>query len=156
MIDANEAVGGLSSGAIAGVVIASAAVVSLILYLLAFKKHPDEEAMNGDDDGDGDLQRTNQIDTAKELMAITNGEVDPDAPVREESPDSSTVGMTFSDSGSLSTKESPSEAVAASNYYANNSLLPVNPDEESLSTNDQPSFFSSDESVEMQGATSSK
>ncbi len=150
-IDADEAGGGLKGSVVAGIVIAGAVFVTLLLFLLAPRRHSDE-AMNVDDD----LSQMDQNDTQKELMAITNGEVDPDAPARQESPDSSTAGMTFSDSGSLSTKESSSKTVAASNYYAKNSLLPVNPDEESLSTNDQQSFFSSEDSVEMQGATTSK
>ena len=147
-IDADISGGGLSSGAVAGIVIAGAVFATLLLFLMAPKRHSDEE-MNGDED----LSHVDQNDTEKELMAITNGEVDPDAPARQESPDSSTADMTFCDSGSLSTKESSSKTVAASNYYAVNSLLPVNPDEESLNTNDQQSFFSSEDSVEMQGAT---
>lgn len=147
-IDADVSGGGLSSGAVAGIVIAGAVFVTMLLFLMAPKRHSDE-AMNGDED----LSHVDQNDTEKELMAITNGEVDPDAPTRQESPDSSTADMTFCDSGSLSTKESSSKTVAASNYYAVNSLLPVNPDEESLNTNDQQSFFSSEDSVEMQGAT---
>lgn len=147
-IDADISGGGLSSGAVAGIVIAGAVFATLLLFLMAPKRHSDE-AMNGDED----LSHVDQNDTEKELMAITNGEVDPDAPARQESPDSSTADMTFCDSGSLSTKESSSKTVAASNYYAVNSLLPVNPDEESLNTNDQQSFFSSEDSVEMQGAT---
>ena len=148
-IDADVSGGGLSSGAVAGIVIAGAVFATLLLFLMAPKRHSDE-AMNGDEDLS---PHVDQNDTEKELMAITNGEVDPDAPARQESPDSSTADMTFCDSGSLSTKESSSKTVAASNYYAVNSLLPVNPDEESLNTNDQQSFFSSEDSVEMQGAT---
>ncbi|KAL3827624.1 hypothetical protein ACHAXA_000497 [Cyclostephanos tholiformis] len=136
-IDA-DAAGGLSGGAIAGIVLASAAVTTLLLYIMAPKKWRDEEK-NEDDD----LVQMDQTNTEKEMAAIN-----PDERPDQESSDSSTAGMTISDSGSFSTKGS-SKTAEMSNYYAKNNLLPTHPDEESLSTNDQPHHFASDESVEM-------
>ena len=105
---------------------------------MAPKKWRDEEK-NEDDD----LVQMDQTNTEKEMAAIN-----PDERPDQESSDYSTAGMTISDSGSFSTKGS-SKTAEMSNYYAKNNLLPTHPDEESLSTNDQPHHFASDESVEM-------
>ena len=139
-----ESAGGLSGGAIAGIVIAGAAVTTLLLYLMAPKRLRDEET-NEDDD----LAQMDQTNTEKEMAAIISDESD-----NQERSDSSTADLTINDSGSLSTKGSgSSKTTMMSNYYAKNSLLPVQLDEESLSTNDTTNLFALDESAEMHASS---
>lgn len=142
--DADEA-GGLPGGAIAGIVLAGAAITTLLLYLMAPRKLKDEET-NEDDD----LAEMDQTNTEKDTLAIAPEESD-----NQESSDSSTADLTINDSGSLSTRGSGSskKTEMMSNYYASNSLLPVQPDEESLSTNDQTNLFALDESAEMHASS---
>ena len=97
---------------------------------------------------DDDLDEMSQQDHAKELRAVTDGELDGNAPPRQDSPDA-TNSMTMSDVSSIPSM-STGKAATKSNYYAENSLLP-RPDEESmLSSSDGPSFFSDESGIEIQ------
>lgn len=135
--------GGLSGGAIAGIVIASAAVLSLIIYAAASKKN--KKHQTDENDADKDLEEMEATQIKKELEAIdVNGDLNSDAPPRQESPDTTTANS-FSDAtstdGSMSTNRINN---SSSDYYAKNNLLPGDPDEESIITeDDHPSFFSS-------------
>eukprot|EP00571_Detonula_confervacea_P001733 CAMPEP_0172314004 /NCGR_PEP_ID=MMETSP1058-20130122/21430_1 /TAXON_ID=83371 /ORGANISM="Detonula confervacea, Strain CCMP 353" /LENGTH=519 /DNA_ID=CAMNT_0013027751 /DNA_START=40 /DNA_END=1599 /DNA_ORIENTATION=+ len=150
--------GGLSTAAWTGIALAGAAVVTLMIYLITGRKNDD----NDDDDSnnvatDNDLEQIEAQGTRKQLVAITNGELALDAPRRIESPDA-TNSMTASDVSSMhsmSTNGGGSGNVVSEKnaFYANNSLLPGRPDEESvLSSNSEgPSFFTDEDTVASEG-----
>mmetsp|Transcript_38218 Transcript_38218/g.92187 ORF Transcript_38218/g.92187 Transcript_38218/m.92187 type:complete len:179 (+) Transcript_38218:1071-1607(+) len=92
-------------------------------------------------------------DARKELAAIdTNGDLVADAPESQDSPDA-TNSMTASDVSSIpSMGTSDNGKGAKSAYYANNSLLPGRPDEESMiSSSDGPSFFTDESTIAEEG-----
>lgn len=140
----NGSDGGLSIGAIAGIAIAGAAVLTLMLYIVS----RDRTEYIGDDenDNDDDMDAMSQQNGGKGLLAITNGELALDAPPRQDSPDA-TNSMTASDMSSIPSMGT-SKANNTSNYYAENSLLGGKPDDEShLSSSDGPSFLLDEDSV---------
>ena len=148
----------LSAGAWVGMAIAAAGVITLIALVFSNRRKDDTESVQDDDLDDMSAQNV-----TKEMRAIDpNCELDEDRPERSDSPDA-TNSMTMSDVSSIpsmATGTSQSRLVKNVNaYYANNSLLPTRPDDESmLSSSDGPSFFtdeSAGEGVEVGGGDSS-
>jgi hypothetical protein len=145
-INADKA-GGLSGGAIAGIVLASAAVFSLILYAAVAKSKNKKDDKNDDND----LAEMDTTQTKKELAALdTDGDIGPNAPRNLESPDT-TLANSFSDAtstdGSMSTAKMANNS--ANDYYAKNSLLPGGPDDDSIMTEEEhPSFLNETRDVE--------
>eukprot|EP00581_Thalassiosira_minuscula_P005295 CAMPEP_0183740082 /NCGR_PEP_ID=MMETSP0737-20130205/58766_1 /TAXON_ID=385413 /ORGANISM="Thalassiosira miniscula, Strain CCMP1093" /LENGTH=448 /DNA_ID=CAMNT_0025975067 /DNA_START=118 /DNA_END=1464 /DNA_ORIENTATION=- len=132
--------GGLSGGAIAGIVMAGACVLTLMMYLLSDREKEEKSE-------DQDLEEMARQDTGKELLTIDAGAaVGSDCVPRAPSPDA-TQSMTASDMSSL-----PSLGTSRNNqsaYYANNSLLPGRPEDDSmLTSSDGPSFFTENEIAE--------
>lgn len=153
--DGSRSGDGLNGGAWAGIAIAGAFILTLMLYVMTERK-PDEERQLALAEEE-DLDHMSRTDGGKELVSrellaiTTNGEMElaSDRPPRVESPDA-TNSLTSSDVSSI-----PSEgnSDARSAYYASNALLP-RPDEESvLSSSDGPSFFNDfiEEGVEVTG-----
>jgi len=143
----NGANDGLSGGAWAGLAIAGACILTLMIYVMS-DRHRDEYARNMDDLSDRDLDDVSRADGGKPaLLAITAGdglEMDPDRPLRQDSPDA-TNSLTASDVSSIQSMGTTGKGNCSA-YYANNSLLPGRPDDESLmSSSDGPSFFNDDD-----------
>lgn len=135
---------GITGGAWAGIAVASAAAVTLFIYLLSDKQTPEDAE---DDDLDGDMTVTmKELPPRKDLLLITNGEIGEGAPTRIESPDATNSMTAYSESSSIPSMSTRKSSKQGQNeYYANNSLLPGRPDEESmLSSSDGPSFFDTD------------
>eukprot|EP00579_Thalassiosira_antarctica_P008175 CAMPEP_0201902776 /NCGR_PEP_ID=MMETSP0902-20130614/55129_1 /ASSEMBLY_ACC=CAM_ASM_000551 /TAXON_ID=420261 /ORGANISM="Thalassiosira antarctica, Strain CCMP982" /LENGTH=500 /DNA_ID=CAMNT_0048436793 /DNA_START=203 /DNA_END=1705 /DNA_ORIENTATION=+ len=138
--------GGLNPGAWTGIAIAGACVLTLMMYLV-FGRNKDDET---DDDN---LDEMSRVDNGKDLLQITaNGEMDPDRPPRIESPDA-TNSMTASDVSSIQTMGTSGNNNRSA-YYADNSLLPGLPDEESItgsSDNNDVSLFTDGEEFTEEG-----
>ncbi|KAL7551831.1 hypothetical protein ACHAWF_015025 [Thalassiosira exigua] len=144
--------GGLSTAGIAGIAVASGVVLFFLLVLMK----PNRRKRDDDDVSDDDVSEMSAQNVVKERLAITaNGEdgeggaCEAELPRAPDSPDA-TNSMTASDVSSIpsmgaSNGGDSGGAPGTTAYYANNSLLPGRPDEESmLSSSDGPSFFTDD------------
>jgi len=134
---------GLSPGGWAGLALAGACILTIMLYLVSGPKKDEGQDVETRlvNYNAPDLDDMSLGDSGKELLTITtNCEMQSDCPPRIESPDA-TNSMTASDVSSLPSVSSGNHN--RSEYYANHSLLP-RPDEESVlssSDEDGPSFF---------------
>lgn len=134
---------GLSPGGWAGIALAGACILTIMLYLVPGGKKDEEQDVENRlvNYNTPDLDDMSLAENGKELLTITtNCEMQSDCPPRIESPDA-TNSMTASDVSSLPSVSSGNHN--RSEYYANHSLL-RRPDEESVlssSDEDGPSFF---------------